>query len=235
MKILNLNIWPTEKLLYYNIESLNYAFCYVDTKITIIEEFTICKELLPFYIGKIYSNINFSNLRLILDTSKIFKTKIKQIIKIINLFSKINNWEEVKIYKVKHKKNLYIFNISKQWFEFPQLISIITFIIAGCYEYNITNCNSIKKFLYTIKTKCLNEHYNDSIFSSSNNWVYIIPLIINNYNYLFDMENSSYLYDYTKCANKNLSLFFSRSGIKSLCLGKSLSSSLNKKLKLLKE
>ena len=234
METLNLELKFEDDILRYNgLDSILYAICTIKTDIQVLTYFTKCKEALLYSISNLYlENKNRTDLKLTIAASLNFDDKIKQIIKTINIFSSINKWGKVAVYKTTHK-NLYIFDLPKQWFKYPQLISIIMFIIASYCKYEIDNIDTIEDFIKEVKNLNIGEEDHDSIFYTID-WINTIPLIIEFYDHLFEKENPQYLYDYDKCADGDSYEYIVKSGIKSLCLCRSLSDNLNKKLKCLK-
>lgn len=237
MKILDLEIYPTEYLIkYINKVHICYSICNINSKIQMLNHPTACKEILLHDIKENYmlSEKNFQYLKLLVILPTNSEFKLNQIIKTINMFSSVNNWGKLSIYKIDRLiNNLYIFDLPIQWFKFPQLISLITFIIHSCYILNINNYTTIEEYINIVMKIKLSKHTIQSILNFPRNWMVNIPLIINNYDYLFKNEYSSYFYNCEKCADKNSYKYLKYSGIKSLCLYKSLNKILNKKLKQL--
>ena len=235
METLNLEICPTNKLTKYNFKKrLLYSICSIDSHISILEGFTTCKEIILNYLAELYiDNEKKLNPKLAICICPDFEDKVKQITKVIDMFGDVNSWGKTKIYKTTHEK-LYIVDLSQQWFKYPQLISIITFIMASCYEYEITKDGSIKDFIENIKERASKNSYEDTIFNPSTEWMDTIPLIMDHYDHLFEYEDPEYYYDYSKSAGGNSYMHITRSGIKSLCHYNSLSETLNEKLKYLK-
>ena len=218
---------------YKNLHLILYSICNIKTDIQILKSFATCKEDLLRSISDVYiENRNKIDLKLIISTSISFDDKMEQIVKTINMFSSINKWSKVIVYKTT-QKNLYIFDLPKQWFKYPQLISIITFIIAAYINYKIAGIDTIKDFIEEVKKLHRGDEDHSSIFYTTN-WMDYIPLVMEFYDHLFKNEDPQYLYDCGKCADGDTYKYITRSGIKSLCLCRSLSNNLNKKLKYLK-
>lgn len=245
MNSLNLKINPKDKTFLYESSCTFYSLGIKEEYIKLLSNFVSCKESLIYcyfeYIKKDY----FSNLKLIVSfyaTSyknlKIKEKKMNQAVKVINMFGSINNWPIVKIYKIKLKyktKIFFLFDLPYQWFKFPQLLSLITFIIDSYNIYDIKRDDTIKDFINTIKNENIikNDNNSDSIFFKPIDWIDNILLIINNYNYIFKNEITNYNYNYQNCLTSSDYHFTVLSGIKSLCLFNSLNKSLNIKLKQL--
>ena len=231
METLNLEISPTNILPDYTYgKCLFYSICQVSLDIHVFDTFTLCKEIVLNYISEYYKEGGeTSDLKLIIHVDSNFEEKSKQITKVIDMFSSINNWGKTNIYKT-IRKNIYIVDLPKQWFNYPQLISIITLIIASCYSYKITKDETIESFINNIKDGIWGNEEYMSLFYPPLDWIDIMPLVMNNYEYLFNGEDPEYYYDYNLCAHNDSYIHLSRSGIKSLCQYKSLSKTLNDKL-----
>ena len=246
MNTLNLKINPKNKILLYENDyafySLSkYSFHTKKNYIRLLSDFISCKESLIYCYSEHIKKDYFSNLKLIVnfytasyEDLKIKEEKMNQAVKIINMFGNINNWPVVKVYKVKlkHKtKIFFLFDLPYKWFKFPQLLSLVTLIIDSCHVYHIKKNNTIKNFIKLIKN---NGNNNDSsIFFKPIDWINNIPLIINNYDYIFKNETTDYNYNYQDCLTSAYYSFTKYSGIKSLCSLNALNTSLNTKLKQL--
>jgi len=237
LKTLNVEIEPKNMIKKYEINSyIFYSICYVRSKIQILGQFNKCKEVFLYTVAENYlKGENLENLKLIINTPKDFEIKAKRVIETIDMFSTVNKWGKSIIYKINTLiSNFYIIDLPKQWFKFPQLISLIMLIISSCHIFDI-KYNDVKSFIDAIIEKKLPKNNYQSIFYFPRNWMLNILLILNNYEYLFKNEDPSYLYDWEKCANIDSNKYITQSGIKSLCYCNSLSNTLNKKLIKLKE
>ena len=249
MNSLNLKIKSEDKFILYKSNCTFYSLCIQEQYIKLLSELTPCKEMLIYLYSEHINKDYFSDLKLITsfytasyENLKIKKEKMDKAIKIINMFGDINNWPTTKVYKIKLKyksKILFLFDLPYQWFKFPQLLSLVTFIIDSCNIYDIKKYNTIENFIKSIKieetTKINNRNdvdY-DTIFFNLIDWVDNLLLIINNYDYIFKNEISKYNYNDQEHFTSSIYKSTKHSGIKSLCLGKSLNTKLNTKLKYL--
>ena len=245
MKTLDLELILQHKSEIYKSNNIVYSVGIKNQNIILLSDFTYCKEVLMYFYHKQIEKSYFKNLKLIINfhsfSTEALKIKIEKInkaIKILNMFGSINNWPKIKIYKIKSNyTNMYffVFDLPYQWFKFPQLLSLVTFIIESCSLYNIEKYNTIEDFIASIKIDTKNNLNTISIFFDIENWIDNIPLLINNYNNIFKNEISTYNYNNQNCLSKMDYDFSKYSGIKSLCQYKSLNTILNKKLKILGE
>ena len=243
MNPLNLKIESEDKFILYKSNCTFYSLCIQEQYIKLLSELTPCKEMLIYLYSEYINKDYFSNLKLVTsfytdsyENLKIQKEKMDKAIKIINMFGDINNWPITKVYKIKLKyksKIFFLFDLPYQWFKFPQLLSIVTFIIDSCNIYNIKEYNTIENFIKSIKDNNSNNMDYDTIFFNLIDWVDNLLLIINNYDYIFENETSKYNYNDQEHFTSSQYKFTKHSGIKSLCLCKSLNKSLNTKLKYL--
>ncbi len=244
MRSLDLKVEPKDMIDEYNTSAhILYSICYVKSKIQMLGYFNTCKEIFLYTIAKQYlKNKDLTDLKLIIKVPIDFESKAKCVIKTIDMFSAVNKWGKSSIYKINTLVNSFIIDLPKQWFKFPQLMSIITLIIYSCYVFN-TEHDSIENFINdvienfidgVVEKNLLRNNFK-SVFKSPRNWMSTIPLIINNYKYLFKDEDPSYLYNWVKCAGIDVNKYTKQSGIKALCFCSSLSSTLNKKIIKLEE
>lgn len=178
--------------------------------------------------------INLSKFRLLIASGmrpSVFEKKLKLGIKILNIYSKENNFQEIILKKVKHpnKKDCWILEGDKQWIKNPHLLSMVTLTLRiatdpGGYitAKNTESKDAVKQwYKYIINNY---EHIRDILLLKQ--CYQKLFLVAKHHKTLFEGFTPSDLY-----TMQSEEFFHGKGGICALCTCETSHSELNKRAK----